>query len=542
MSSTLDESNHPCSGFDELSFYNPYSSHQLSIDEYSLQSYPSTIDLHPAYPSTVDLHTNDNIVVEATETPIPTVTEAEETTRRKKIVDDFIPIFKYTYSFMLLLFSVILVITAIFTKQTKVTKSGLPTTVAFLIFWFLLAWLSVLEGQLGTLVGLQPIDKKLYTESHRIALMNTSLAHNGDNMERYIIGRQFLVILIVFCTNLMGSAISDASVLGLPYIINEIFISEGVAMIIVTIMIGMLISQVIAADCMLDFLNHYFMLFTTYVALAVEKCGILHCIYLVNIFFSQITGKQIDAKEPKRSKLSCLLFWFKILMSIIVVGFSFAVTIAALFQGKTKMWEGVPNYVSVIIFLILMMIVGIMEGMQIALFAVINLPKIELKKFPVCYVNCKLAFRNKNLKALLIGRQICVTCCMFIVARITSVNVDTNNADTENIFGVNDSIQNFFNTGLLGAVITTVFGSLAWRMIAAAFPIGYLSNPLIYIIIQLCLMLEKTGVCSAAWLLGRQTKKLAGFKPDYVYLGGEVARIFTESIQKSKRSQSILPV
>lgn len=66
-------------------------------------------------------------------------------------------------------------------------------------------------------------------------------------------------------------------------------------------------------------------------------------------------------------------------MSCAALGYAFAVTLAALFQGKTTMWAGVPGFVSVIILFILMCFVGMMEGMQIALFAVLNMPEEELK-------------------------------------------------------------------------------------------------------------------------------------------------------------------
>jgi hypothetical protein len=88
-----------------------------------------------------------------------------------------------------------------------------------------------------------------------------------------------------------------------------------------------------------------------------------------------------------------------------------------------------------------------------------------------------------------------------------------------NIFGVSDGIQEFFNTGLLGAVITTIVASLAWRIIASSFPIAFLSNPLIYVIIRLCLVLEASGVCSAAWLLALVHKQIAGYQLDEVHIG-----------------------
>ena len=56
-------------------------------------------------------------------------------------------------------------------------------------------------------------------------------------------------------------------------------------------MLGQLTAQVNAADCMLDFINNYFMIFTTHVSLLIEKSGLLHSVYLVNIIFSMISGK-----------------------------------------------------------------------------------------------------------------------------------------------------------------------------------------------------------------------------------------------------------
>ena len=441
-------------------------------------------------------------------------------TRRDKDIDRLVTVIKFTYSLALLVFAVVLVMSALFTTQTKGTADyNIPTIVAFIVFWFLLAWLAMMEGGQGALVGLQPIEKDRYASSHPRALKSTALSHKGDNMERFIVGRQFLVVLVVFVTNMMGSSIKGASVLGMPDVINEIFLATGLGMILVTIMIGQLTAQVNAANCMLDFLNNYFMLFTTYVSLAIEMSGLLHSVYLVQIIFSKISGKPIESKEPPRSGLASVFFWVRVLVSLVVLGFAFAVTLAALFQGKTAMWEGVPSWVSVIVFFVLMCFVGMMEGMQIAMFAVVNMPEEELKNYPIAYANCELTFRDQNLQAFLIGRQICVTCCMFVVARITSVDVDTA-ADEGNIFGVSDGLQGFFNTGLLGAIITTIVGSLAWRIIASSFSLAFLSNPLIYLIIRLCLILESSGVCSAAWVLGRWNKLLVGYQPDDVYLEG----------------------
>jgi hypothetical protein len=41
------------------------------------------------------------------------------------------------------------------------------------------------------------------------------------------------------------------------------------------------------------------------------------------------------------------------------------------------MWEGVPEWAAVIVFFILMSVVGLLEGMQIAFFAVAKIPASE---------------------------------------------------------------------------------------------------------------------------------------------------------------------
>jgi len=450
---------------------------------------------------------------------LPTAAEENKDAVPHSVIGTCIERLKYVYSMGLLIFSITIVMAAIFTEQTVATDEyNMHPALAFFVFWFLIVWLAMMEGGQGALVGLQPVNKALYVDTHPVTLKNTALAHKGDNMERFIMGRQLLVVLVVFVTNMVATAVKGASVLGLPTILNQIFLATGVAVILVTIILGQLTAQVNAATCMLDFLNNYFMLFTIYVSLALEMSGLLHSVYLVQIFFAKISSTTIETSLSPRSRIQNIFFWGRVLMSLAILGFSFAVTLSALFQGKTAMWGGVPEAVSVALLFILMAFVGMMDGMQIALFAVVNLPEEELAQHTIAHSNCQLAFSGQNLQAFLIGRQIWVTICMFVVARITSIDVDVSMQDSENIFGVPDGLQVFFNTGLLGAIITTIVGSLIWRIIASSFPVAFLSNPIIYLIIRMCLILEKTGVCSASWVLARLQKPIFNFQPDRVYL------------------------
>merc|ERR1712113_391988 len=206
-------------------------------------------------------------------------------------------------------------------------------------------------------------------------------------------------------------------------------------------------------------------------------------------------------------------------MGLAILGFALAVTIEALFRGVTSLWAGVPEIIGLVLFFVLMCCVGLLEGMQIAFFTVAKLPKSERGDSNIALKTCDCLFRNggKNLPGFMCGRQMTVTLCFFVIARVTTINVDIGN--DPNIFGVSDPIQKMFNLGFMGAITTTILGSIAWQLVAGSFPIAFLSNPIVYVFLQFALFLEATGICAAAWFLAMIQKKICGFKYDEEYIG-----------------------
>jgi silicon transporter len=426
-------------------------------------------------------------------------------------------VIKCAYSVGLLVFSTIIIMGLIFNEETKLS-SDVNSAVAFVAIWGGVLWLTMVEGGQGSLVGLAPVNRELYKDSHPIAYKCTAIAHKGDNLDRYLLGRQFMVVLTVFVVNMSGGPLKDAELWGFPSVLTNMFLGSGLAMILFTAMVGQLNSQVNASLCMLDYINNYFALFTLWVAMAIEFSGLLHASYLVQMLVAALSGKKIESNEEPRNGLQNLFFWSRCLGSLAILGYCFAVTLAALFAGKTTMWEGVPPSVAVIVFFVLMSVVGLLEGMQIAFFAVAKIPKAERGDSVFAKKTCDLLFKGdgNNLPGFMIGRQLCVVSCMFFIARVTSVEIAEGE---ENIFGVSDGFQKLFDTGLLGAIITTIVASISWQLVASAFPIAFLSNPFTYIFLRICLVLEAIGICSGAWVLAAIHKKVAGFQRDEVYIG-----------------------
>merc|ERR1711915_1017763 len=105
----------------------------------------------------------------------------------------------------------------------------------------------------------------------------------------------------------------------------------------------------------------------------------------------------------------------------------------------------------------------------------------------------------------------------------------------KNIFNVWDGLQEFFQTGFLGAFITTTVASISWQLVASAFPIAFLSNPMTYILLRWCLFLEATGICRGAWVLAAIHRKIAGFQRDEVYIGTAEERAAKGNVDQTQR-------
>jgi silicon transporter len=447
-------------------------------------------------------------------------------------------IIKYVYSLSLLVFSTIMIMGVIFNESTKLSADVSPW-LALIVFWAAIVWLTMIEGQQASLVGLPPIDFELYKDTHPATYQNTSLALKGDNLNRYLMGRQFMVLLVVFVINMCGAPLAGAEVLGLPDIVIQIFLGTGIAMILVTCMIGQLATQVDASHCMLDYINNRFALFTLYTAMAIEFTGVMHSSYLIEYILAAVSGKPIQSKEEPKSVFQLVFFWGRVLMSLAILGFSLAVTFAAIFQGKTTMWDGVPEIVSLVLFVVLMCVVGMLEGMQIAFFAVAKLPAAERGNGFFAKKTCDLLFtgNGQNLPGFMIGRQLCVVACFFIIARVTTLNVEVGTG--ENIFGVGDGVQEFLNTGLHAAVITTILASITWQLAASAFPLAFLASPFTYVLLVIALTLEATGVCAGAWALARVVKRVMGLQYDEVYVGTPEERVESNKADKARTAGQV---
>jgi hypothetical protein len=157
---------------------------------------------------------------------------------------------KAIISCALLAFSIVLIFGLMATGQTKISGDVHPA-LAFVVLIGAITWLTMVEGGQGSLVGLAPVNGELFMKTHRKTYVSTKLAHAGDNLDRYLLGRQFMVVLTVFSVNMAAGPNSDAELWGLPAPIINMFLGSGLAMILLTCMVGQLNSQVNGCSCIM---------------------------------------------------------------------------------------------------------------------------------------------------------------------------------------------------------------------------------------------------------------------------------------------------
>jgi hypothetical protein len=238
----------------------------------------------------------------------------------------------------------------------------------------------MIEGQQASLVGLPPVDPELYKDSHTITYKNGALAFRGDNFDRYLMGRQFMVLLVVFVINQCGQPFDPkVDVLGMPDGVKFVFLDIGLGMIVFTCILGRLTTQVIATHSMIDYINNYFALFTLYTAIFIEFTGVMHSAYLIQ-YAMIASGMTILSNEKVMLGFTKVFFWARVLMSLAIPGFCITVVMVALFNGDTMFSVKYPSInppLAIIMFIFFMFIVGCLEGMQVAFFTVSKLSMDE---------------------------------------------------------------------------------------------------------------------------------------------------------------------
>ena len=202
----------------------------------------------------------------------------------------------FVLSSLILLFSIVVTGYAIWENKTMFW-SEVPGWAALIIFVVLLFALGVVEGLQIALVELKRQHPDAYRHSHPRAFYLGQLANRGDNVERFLMGRQVYVVVIVFLSAKLTTIYrkpGDTFLFPVPEWVDAVFFQTGFLTCIVVVIISQLMPQIVAAKYPVHFLQFWLMKPAYYACIAVELTGITHACWLLSSLMSWLTGMRDD--------------------------------------------------------------------------------------------------------------------------------------------------------------------------------------------------------------------------------------------------------
>lgn len=204
--------------------------------------------------------------------------------------------------------------------------------------------------------------------------------------------------------------------------------------------------------------------------------------------------------------------------------FSFVVTFYAIWEQKTGFFKEVPGWGSLIIFIVALFLLGIVEGLQLALVELKRQdPETYKDSHPTAYRLGKITSKGDNIEKFLVGRQVIVVFLVFFSAKMTAITVP----GQDFFFPIPSWFSSIFlETGLLASLIVVVVAQLTPQIVASVFPVQFLQLPFMKPVYYMCLLLEFTGLTHVCWLLVHMLSLLFGMSS-----GKEVGMLDNESVQ-----------
>merc|ERR1711990_1047995 len=217
---------------------------------------------------------------------------------------------------------------------------------------------------------------------------------------------------------------------------------------------------------------------------------------------------------------SSIFDYIRYVFSFGLLTFSTVVTFYAILEQKTSFWKVVPGWAALILFIVVLIMLGIMEGIQIAL--------IELKRqdpdtyrtsHPRAYRLGQLAAEGDNIERFLLGRQVFVVCLVFFAAKLTTIH---GRDPSGFLFPVPEVVQTLLlGTGLLACVIVVVVAQLTPQIIASIYPVEFMQTIVGLPAYYACIALETTGITHFTWILADLSCRACGLEENNNQGGGE---------------------
>ena len=377
------------------------------------------------------------------------------------------------------------------------------------------------------------------------------LAHEGPNVEKFLVGRQFLLVFNVFLLSKVAGGATDYFYIGEWHwseTATQIFWVNSLLLMILISSLGQLVSQLLAAQKMLGFINLPFFAFYTIMCpcMAVEFVGLTHSSYLLKDFLCRVCGINTALADPKKQMNKNFFYYARCALSIAGVIFSITMIVKGLACKQTnatsgKGWEDLPAWAAVVMTFLFLFTLACAEGMQVSALALATVPSREYKKrAPLAYRTCQLFYAGRNMQAFLVGRQFMCAMMMVLLARVTSyAGAEGELVGTCGDWGFGAGFnKGLLQTGFLGSLLVVNVAQLASQIVASIFPVSMINNSFIYVILRIQLLIEASGICNSCWVMTWLLDHACGLPEDPAW-GDDEVKTPAQNIIDRKKSMGI---
>jgi hypothetical protein len=458
--------------------------------------------------------------------------------------------FSYVWSILLLIFSLAMVTYSIGNEWNnspwKIEDSH--PIAELVIFFVLLWWIALLEGCQISYVGLQGIDMEKHKDEYPRAYAQMKVITRGPNCERFLTGRQFLLLFNGFLVSRIGGKGDGAP--------EEFYIGDwewnlgatqffyGNSILLLFIILAFqLVTQLVACDKMMGFLELPFGCYWTVLmpCLLIEATGFVHASYVLKDYLAKAAGIDTATADPKKAMpkdtlyyIKCTWSWCWVIFAGVFMFKGWALSQTGATDGPG--WENLPGGAAVVISILFLLNMACAEGMQVSALALAKTNISSLKETkPKAYAMCQVFFKGHNMSSFMVGRQFMVALTMILLGKVTGYAGSDGKIDGED-WGMGDGFNEWgLQSGFLGALFVCNVAQLMTQVTASLFPAAFINNSFLIWILHIMLAIEASGVVNACWPLSWGMSTLFGLKPDPIDGGATL----DQQILERKKSMGI---
>ena len=408
-------------------------------------------------------------------------------------IDNLTTYLKYILSSCLTIAYVVYILWGIWTGEAVLP---VPPIANFLIFIFCLILVAYLEGLQVCILAVEKYSPNKLRESHPRAYKLIKSVRTGNNVERFLIGRQFFTIFVM---TLMAQVTSFPGIshLGINSIVWFIFIQTGLPGAIVVTTIGSLQPQLLAARDPWKFLNLYGCNSVLQLCYGLEVSGICtHFAWMLIAILRKtlfISDSKPRSHEPEQTWTFYIVEGFKYLLSTVVLVSYCSYLMWGMWTGEAIL--PVPAIAVFLIYSGCILFLAFLEGLQVAMLVAeeSDLTPFAESKPRACAL-MKRANTGKNVRRFLIGRQFFVIFIVFLINQCTIF------PDISHL-GIPDVIWFILvQLGLPTALNVLCFAQLPAQLLGNQDPMMFMNRPGPFFTLEVCLFTEMTGIAHFAWV------------------------------------------